>query len=106
MSALIDTWHISDRINEYLLSGIDESHFTDVSLGKGRTVGQAFAHLHNVRLMWAQWLIKQKVPHLAGLFICTSAHLHICTSKSFLLLNILLHRVLLIKLVRFEYLES
>ena len=54
MSALIDTWHIHHRINEYLLSGIKDEHLADISLGKGRSVGHAFAHLHNVRLMWVQ----------------------------------------------------
>jgi len=54
MSNLIDTWHISNRINEYLLSGIKDEHLADISSGKGRSVGHAFAHLHNVRLMWVQ----------------------------------------------------
>lgn len=49
---LIDTWHIHNRINLYLLNAIDESHFIDQVAGKGRTVGEAMAHLHNVRLMW------------------------------------------------------
>ena len=64
MSALIDTWHISHRINEYLLSGMDESHLADVSLGKGRSVGNAFAHLHNVRLMWVQQAAPDLLPEL------------------------------------------
>ncbi|HYE54165.1 MAG TPA: DinB family protein, partial [Chitinophagaceae bacterium] len=54
MSALIETWHISHRINEFLLSGIKEEHLTDISLGKGRSVGHQFAHIHNVRLLWVQ----------------------------------------------------
>ena len=41
-------------MNEYLLSGIKEEHLNDVSLAKGRSVGHAFAHIHNVRLMWAK----------------------------------------------------
>ncbi|MGB8190470.1 MAG: DinB family protein, partial [Chitinophagaceae bacterium] len=52
--ALIETWNISHRINGYLLSGIEEDHLKDISLGKGRSVGDQFAHIHNVRLMWVQ----------------------------------------------------
>lgn len=60
MKALLDTWGISHRLNEYLLSGIADEHLTDTSLAKGRTVGAQFAHLHNVRLMW----IKVAAPEL------------------------------------------
>src|ERR1051326_3299782 len=50
---LIETWHINNRINLYLLDAIDEKHLADLpSGGKGRDVGKQFAHLHNVRLMW------------------------------------------------------
>jgi len=54
MSALLETWQISHRMNEYLLSGIKEEHSADVSLAKGRSVGLQFAHIHNVRLMWTK----------------------------------------------------
>jgi len=54
MNALIETWQISHRMNEYLLSGIKEEHFADVSLAKGRSVGHHFVHIHNVRLMWTK----------------------------------------------------
>lgn len=64
MSALIETWHINARINEYLLSGIQESHFADVSQAKGRPVGHAFAHLHNVRLLWVQAAAPDLLPGL------------------------------------------
>lgn len=60
MQALLDTWAISYRLNEYLLSGIPDEHLTDTSLAKGRTVGAQFAHLHNVRLLW----IKAAAPDL------------------------------------------
>ena len=52
MNAQIETWCINNRINLYLLNGIDDAHLTDVSGSKGRNVGEQFAHLHNVRLMW------------------------------------------------------
>jgi len=49
---LINTWEINNRINIYLLDAIDESYLSDVSSSKGRNVGEQFAHIHNVRLMW------------------------------------------------------
>jgi uncharacterized damage-inducible protein DinB len=54
MQALIETWEISNRLNEYLLSGINEEYLHDQSVAKGRTVGEQLAHIHNVRLMWIQ----------------------------------------------------
>jgi uncharacterized damage-inducible protein DinB len=60
MKDIIETWEINNRINLYLLEAIDESHLTDISASKGRTVGEQFAHLHNVRLMW----LKASMPEL------------------------------------------
>lgn len=60
MHPLIETWEISARINEYLLSSLEEAQLTDKALAKGRTVGEQFAHLHNVRLMW----LKASFPDL------------------------------------------
>ena len=60
MHPLIDTWEISHRINEYLLTEIKEEYFDDVSPTKGRTIGEQLAHIHNVRLMW----IKVSAPDL------------------------------------------
>jgi uncharacterized damage-inducible protein DinB len=61
---LLETWQIHNRINLYLLNAIDESSLGDLSASKGRTVGEQFAHLHNVRLMW----LKSAAPELlAGL---------------------------------------
>ena len=51
MKEAIDTWRIHNRINLYLLNGIAEEHLACAAT-KGRTVGEQFAHLHNVRLMW------------------------------------------------------
>ncbi|MFM9986363.1 MAG: DinB family protein [Flavobacteriales bacterium] len=49
---LIETWEIHNRINLYLLNSIKEEHLADISASKGRNVGEQFAHIHNVRLMW------------------------------------------------------
>ena len=51
-SQLVDTWSIHDRINLYLLDAVDSSSLDSHSASKGRSVGEQFAHLHNVRLMW------------------------------------------------------
>jgi uncharacterized damage-inducible protein DinB len=60
MNDQIETWHINNRINLYLLDAIDESYLDDISASKGRKVGEQFAHLHNVRLMW----LKASAPEL------------------------------------------
>jgi uncharacterized damage-inducible protein DinB len=60
MNDLIDTWHIHNRINLYLLKAINEIHYTDTSASKGRNAGEQFAHIHNVRLMW----LKPAAPEL------------------------------------------
>jgi len=49
---IIETWKIHNSINLYLLGSIKEEHLTDISASKGRNVGEQFAHIHNVRLMW------------------------------------------------------
>lgn len=49
---LIDTWHIHNRINLYLLDAVAPEALTGTSASKGRNVGEEFMHMHNVRLMW------------------------------------------------------
>ena len=60
MKELIETFQIHNRINIYLLDAIDETHLNDLSSSKGRNVGEQFAHIHNVRLMW----LKAAAPEL------------------------------------------
>lgn len=60
MNPLIETWHISHRMNDFLLKGIPDDHLADVAAGKGRSVAEQFAHIHNVRLMW----LKAAMPEL------------------------------------------
>lgn len=52
MSALTETWQIHNRINIYLLEAIPEENLKDQLSSKGRNVGEQFAHINNVRLMW------------------------------------------------------
>jgi uncharacterized damage-inducible protein DinB len=59
----LETWEIHNRINLYLLDAIDGEHLRDTAASsKGRSVGEQFAHLHNVRLMW----LNQAGPELTG----------------------------------------
>jgi uncharacterized damage-inducible protein DinB len=57
---LIETWHIHNRINLYLLDAVDAKSLDSHSASKGRNVGEQFAHIHNVRLMW----LKSAGPNL------------------------------------------
>src|SRR5438270_6513432 len=56
----LETWEIHNRINLYLLDAIEAAHLKDHSASKGRSVGEQFAHIHNVRLMW----LKAAAPDL------------------------------------------
>jgi uncharacterized damage-inducible protein DinB len=52
---LVDTWNIHSRINLYLLEAVPPEAMSGVPVGmKGRSVGELFAHIHNVRLMWLE----------------------------------------------------
>jgi uncharacterized damage-inducible protein DinB len=52
MNPLTETWQIHNRINLYLLESISEENLADKSSSKGRAVGEQFAHMHGVRMMW------------------------------------------------------
>src|SRR6266480_8036026 len=56
----LETWDIHNRINLFLLEAIEPSALGSYSASKGRSVGEQFAHLHNVRLMW----LKAAAPDL------------------------------------------
>ena len=61
---LVETWEINARINLYVLEALPAAALSSVASSKGRTVGETFAHIHNVRLMW----LKAAAPELlAGL---------------------------------------
>jgi uncharacterized damage-inducible protein DinB len=49
---LLETWDIHNRINLYLIDAVEPALLASLSASKGRTVGEQFAHIHNVRLMW------------------------------------------------------
>jgi len=62
---LLDTWRIAARLNRYLLDALPADVLPlRAPDGKGRTVGEQIAHIHNVRLLW----IRSAAPELtAGL---------------------------------------
>jgi len=60
MQDIIDSWHINNRIHLYLLQSLEPAALEARSSSKGRTVGEQFAHMHNVRLMW----LKAAAPDL------------------------------------------
>ena len=48
----LETWEIHNRINLYLLDATEPAALGSLAASKGRKVGEQFAHIHNVRLMW------------------------------------------------------
>ncbi len=57
---LRETFAIHNRITLFLLEAIEEAHLCFKLNGKGRSAGEQFMHLHNVRLMW----LKSAAPEL------------------------------------------
>jgi uncharacterized damage-inducible protein DinB len=56
----LETWNIHARINLYLLESVEAAALASYSASKGRNIGEQFAHIHNVRLMW----LKAAAPEL------------------------------------------
>jgi uncharacterized damage-inducible protein DinB len=53
-SELEQTWRIHERIVRYVLDAVEPAALTGTADLGGRSVGEQFAHLHQVRLMWLQ----------------------------------------------------
>src|SRR5688500_7450574 len=64
---LIETWQINNRINLYVLDAIPQEHLVDALVSKGRSVGEQFAHVHNVRLMWLKYALPTALEKLVKL---------------------------------------
>ncbi len=60
---LLDTWAIHARIVLFVLEAIDPAALAAADL-KGRSAGKQFAHLHNVRLMWLQAAMPERLEGL------------------------------------------
>ena len=64
---LVETWQINNRINLYVLDAIPQEHLVDALVSKGRSVGEQFAHVHNVRLMWLKYALPVALEKLVKL---------------------------------------
>lgn len=53
---LLTTWDKHVSMNALLLKGIEGAYLNDKSTSGGRNVGEQFAHMHNVRMMWLSQL--------------------------------------------------
>jgi uncharacterized damage-inducible protein DinB len=62
---LADTWNINNRINLYMLDAIPAEALSGLPTSKGRNVGEQFAHMHNVRLMWLEPAAKDLMEGLS-----------------------------------------
>lgn len=60
INPLVDTWQIHSRINLYLLDALESEDLSVATTKRSRSVGDIFAHMHNVRLMW----LKEGAPDL------------------------------------------
>lgn len=56
----IEIFQIHNRISTCLQTAVDEMYFTTIYPAKGRNVGEQFAPIHNVWLMW----LKEAAPDL------------------------------------------
>ena len=52
--SLADTWHLNNRVNLKLLDHLREEQLAVTANPRGRSIGDQFAHLHNVRIMWLE----------------------------------------------------
>jgi hypothetical protein len=67
---IIDTWQSNNRIHLYLLDAIPPEALSGVSLSKGRSVAQQFAHIHNVRLRWLKEAAPELIPNVSAIRLC------------------------------------
>lgn len=57
---LIQSWNAANEVNLYLLDYLQPDWLPMKAGGKGRSVGEQMAHLHQARLMW----LKASAPEL------------------------------------------
>ncbi len=50
---VLETWAIHNRINLFMLDAVAPEAL-GAPVARGRTVGEQFAHMHNVRVMWLE----------------------------------------------------
>ncbi|HVZ39989.1 MAG TPA: DinB family protein [Candidatus Kapabacteria bacterium] len=61
----VESWRIAARINGYLLDSLGDDALAATAGATGRSVGETFAHLHNVRLMWLSVAAKELMGGMA-----------------------------------------
>lgn len=61
----VEAWHTSNRANLLLLAQVNEKSLEMVARPRARTVGEQFAHIHNVRCMWLDAVEPQLVKGFA-----------------------------------------
>lgn len=49
---LIDSWHLNNKVTLYLLDHIETEWLSARLLGKGRSLGEQFVHINNIRSFW------------------------------------------------------
>ncbi len=49
---LLETWKVNHKVTVYLLEHIAPEWLTTKLGGKGRTIGEQFVHINNIRSMW------------------------------------------------------
>jgi tRNA A-37 threonylcarbamoyl transferase component Bud32 len=55
---LVKSWHLHDEKNTLLLQSISEEALAFSLNTKGRNIGQQFAHMHNNRINWLEFVAK------------------------------------------------
>ncbi len=59
--AILDVWATNDRLNQMLITSIDEGAWRASPPGRmRRTPASLFAHIHNSRLMWLKQVARHK----------------------------------------------
>lgn len=48
----VDTWTMNNKVTLYLLDNIETKWLAAQLDGKGRTIGEQFIHINNIRSMW------------------------------------------------------
>ncbi len=49
---LIDSWNRNNKVTVYLLENIDPEWLSTKIQGKGRSIGEQFMHINNIRSFW------------------------------------------------------
>ncbi|GAA4272903.1 DinB family protein [Aquimarina gracilis] len=49
---LVDTWNINNKVTLYLLDNIDPLWLLSKINGKGKSIGEQFVHINNMRSFW------------------------------------------------------